>query len=105
MNAKTPRTPRKEEREEEPTGKEFPMPYDDEDPPFVEPDAELDALSGAAIGAAIEVHRGLGPGLDEGLYAGAYRVELGRRGISFACEVMIPVEYKGELIGTKRITS
>lgn len=75
------------------------MLYEDEDPPYVEPDA----LAHAAIGAAIEVHRVLGPGLDEGLYAAAYCVELRRRDIPFACEVVVPVEYKGELIGNKRI--
>ena len=33
------------------------MPYAGEDPPWVEPDAELDALAHAVIGAAIEVHK------------------------------------------------
>ena len=32
------------------------MPYDDEEPPFVEPDKELDTLAHAVIGALIEVH-------------------------------------------------
>jgi len=70
------------------------MPYEDEDPPYIdrpamEPDPELDALATAVIGAAIEVHRRLGPGLDEI--------------IPFARQVIVPVVYKGEVIGDKRL--
>ena len=79
------------------------MPYEDEEPPFWEADAELNALSGAVIGAAIEVHRRTGPGLDEGWYREALCVEFRLRGIAFAKEVIIEVEYKGEIIGTKRL--
>ena len=43
------------------------MPYEDEEPPYAEPDRELDALAHATIGAAMEVHKRLGPGLDENL--------------------------------------
>ena len=53
------------------------MPFDDEDPPFVEPDRELDALANAVIGVAIEVHKQLGAGLNESLYEAAMCVELG----------------------------
>ena len=79
------------------------MPYEDEEPPYVEPDAELDSLARAVIGAAIEVHRQLGAGLDESLYRNALCVELRNANISFAKEVIIDVTYKGEVIGTKRI--
>ena len=79
------------------------MPYEGEEPPWVEPDPELDALAHAVIGAAIEVHRRLGPGLDEGLYEGALCVEFRQRGVDFARQVIVPVLYKGEVIGEKRI--
>lgn len=79
------------------------MPYEDEEPPYAEPDPELTELTGAVIGAAIEAHRRLGPGLDEGLYAAAMWRELTLRGIPFEKEVIIEVEYKGEVIGAKRI--
>jgi GxxExxY protein len=79
------------------------MPYEDEDPPYVEPDPELDALAHAVIGAAIEVHRHYGPGLDEALYEAAMEVELKRRGVAFQSQVWIDVEYKGEVIGKRRI--
>jgi GxxExxY protein len=79
------------------------MPYDDEDPPYLEPDRELDELAHRVIGAAIEVHRELGAGLDEELYRNALIVEFRRRNIPFVKEVTIEVAYKGEFIGTKRL--
>lgn len=79
------------------------MPYEEEEPPYIEPDAELHALSGAVIGAAIEVHRRLGPGLDEALYAAGLAIEFRIREIAFAREVPVDVRYKGEVIGTKRL--
>ena len=79
------------------------MPYEGEDPPYVEPDAELDALAKAVIGAAIEVHRRFGPGLDEALYQAAMQVELRYRQIPFASQVSVPVLYREEPIGTRRI--
>ena len=84
------------------------MPYEDEEPPYVdrpvaEPDPGLDQLASTVIGAAIEVHRRLGPGLDEVLYESALCIELRLRGISFARQVIVPVLYKGEVIGEKRL--
>ena len=68
-----------------------------------EPEAEFDALTGNVIGAAIEVHRQLGPGLDEGLYENALAIELRLRGIKFSRQVIVPVVYRGEGIGEKRL--
>ena len=79
------------------------VPFEDEDPPYVEPDAELDAWAKAVIGAAIEVHRRLGPGLDESLYEAALLVEFQLRHIPFVSQVEVNVTYKGELIGNKRL--
>jgi GxxExxY protein len=79
------------------------MPYEDEEPPYVEPDPELDALAHAVIGAAMEVHKRLGPGLDEALYEGAMRVELQHRHIPFVHQVIVQVDYKGTVIGEKRL--
>jgi GxxExxY protein len=79
------------------------MPYEEEEPPFVEPDRELDALASAVIGACLEVHKKLGPGLDEGLYERALCVELRLRDIAFVHQVVVPVEYKGEVIGERRL--
>ena len=52
-------------------------------------------LTGEIIGAAIEVHRELGPGLLESAYHFCMCRELVLRGISFATEVALPVDYKG----------
>lgn len=79
------------------------MPFDDEDPPYVEPDVELNALAHAVIGAALEVHRRLGAGLDESLYRGAMCIELRKRGIDFICEMPVDVLYDGQVIGQRRI--
>lgn len=79
------------------------MPYEDEDPPYVEPDRELDDLARAVIGAAIEVHKQCGPGLDEEMYESAMEVEMTLRGIPFQSQVWVDVEYKGEQIGKRRI--
>ena len=56
---------------------------------------ELNELTEVIIGAAIEVHRHLGPGLLESAYQKCLCHELKLRGISFECEKILPVEYKG----------
>ena len=79
------------------------MPYDDEIPPFVEPDEEMNALTSSVIAAAIEVHKHFGPGLDEALYENALCSELRRRGIPFECQKAVNVVYKDELIGQRKL--
>jgi len=64
--------------------------------------ARLNPISEAIIGAAIEVHRGIGPGLLERVYAEALHHELTLRGIGFAREVPIEIEYKGLAIRGQR---
>ena len=49
----------------------------------------------AIIGAAIEVHRATGPGLLESAYQNFLPHEFALRGIGYAKEVPLPVEYKG----------
>jgi GxxExxY protein len=67
------------------------------------PNDELNSLTEQIIGAAIEVHRQLGPGLDESLYEAALAIELTLRNIRFARQVTIPVTYRGQAIGEKRL--
>ena len=55
-------------------------------------------LTGKIIGAAIEVHRILGPGLLESAYELALVKELRIRGIKVERQVVLPIEYKGEII-------
>ena len=79
------------------------MPFNDEDPPYLEPDVELNALSHSVIGAALEVHKRLGAGLDESLYRAAMCIELRKREIDFVCEMPVDVLYDGQVIGQRRI--
>lgn len=51
------------------------------------------------IGAAIEVHRNLGPGLLEATYQLCLAHEVDLRGIPFARELAIGLEYKGLSVG------
>lgn len=52
-------------------------------------------LTGSIIGAAIAVHKSLGPGLLESVYAECVKLELAALGLKFACEVPIPIVYRG----------
>ena len=62
-----------------------------------------DALSERVIGAAIEVHSRLGAGLTESMYELALCREFELRGIAFARQMPVPLEYKGTPIGDIRI--
>jgi GxxExxY protein len=55
-------------------------------------------LSHEIVGAAIEVHRFTGPGLLESIYEGALCREFTLRNISFERQVVLPVNYKGQLL-------
>ena len=52
-------------------------------------------LTEQIIGAGIEVYRELGPGLLESAYERCFCHELYLRGLSFQCQVDLPVTYKG----------
>jgi GxxExxY protein len=54
-----------------------------------------DPQTHAILGACLEVHKDLGHGFLESVYQAALERELGLRGIPFACEVPLPVRYKG----------
>jgi GxxExxY protein len=56
---------------------------------------QANVLSNQVIGAAIEVHRTLGPGLLESAYRNCLCRELELRGIPFAQEQALPLNYKG----------
>ena len=55
------------------------------------------------IGGAIEVHRVLGPVFLESVYEEALCVELALRGVPFARQVAVGVEYKGRAVGEARL--
>src|SRR5262245_57365186 len=72
-------------------------------PPRSEPREELDRWAHAVIGAAIEVHRYLGPGYLESIYEEALAIELELRGLHVRRQLIMPVEYKGHVVGEHRI--
>jgi GxxExxY protein len=66
------------------------------------PDILFKELSFAIVGAAIEVHKQLGPGFLEAVYRKALLYEFIVRGIQYEEEKILPVYYKGQLIGEYR---
>ena len=68
-----------------------------------EPSQELDQLAHAVIGAAIEVHRLLGAGFLESVYEEALCIELQLRGIPFASQVAVALNYKGRIVGQGKL--
>ena len=60
-------------------------------------------LTGKIIGCAMEVHSFLGNGFQEVIYQRALAIELRKAGIAFQRELEMPVNYKGERIGTRRV--
>jgi GxxExxY protein len=53
------------------------------------------ALTETLIGAAIEVHRDKGPGLIESIYEWCLTKELELRGLQYATQRLVVIEYKG----------
>ncbi len=57
-------------------------------------------LSQIIVDAAIEVHRSLGgPGLLESIYRDALAIEIKERGSDVEQEKLVPVKYKGHVMG------
>ena len=57
----------------------------------------------AIIGCAIEVHKYLGNGFQEVIYQRALELEMKAAGIAFLREYEMPIIYKDEQIGTRRV--
>jgi GxxExxY protein len=60
-------------------------------------------LTGKIIGSSMEVHKFLGNGFQEVIYQRALAIELSNAGISFEREKEMPIYYKNEQIGTRRV--
>ena len=60
-------------------------------------------LTGKIIGCAMEVHKRLGNGFQEVIYQRALEIEMRLAGISFSREFEMPIFYREEQIGTRRV--
>lgn len=60
-------------------------------------------LTGKIIGCAMEVHKRLGNGFREVIYQRALEIELRLEGIEFSREHEMPIFYREEQIGTRRV--
>ncbi|MFN4083399.1 MAG: GxxExxY protein [Bacteroidia bacterium] len=60
-------------------------------------------LTSKIIGCAMEVHKRLGNGFQEVIYQRALAIEMGLAGIAFSREYEMPIFYRDEQIGTRRV--
>ncbi len=60
-------------------------------------------ITSKIIGCALEVHKILGNGFQEVIYQRALEVEFSRNNILFNREHEMPILYKNECIGTRRV--
>lgn len=60
-------------------------------------------ITSQIIGAAMEVHRQLGNGFQEVIYQRALEIEMASRNLTFDREYVMPIYYKGQQIGTRRV--
>jgi GxxExxY protein len=60
-------------------------------------------LTGKIIGCAMRVHAALGNGFQEVIYQRAMVIEMTDSGLSFSREHEMPVYYKHQQIGTRRV--
>ncbi|MBS0623303.1 MAG: GxxExxY protein [Verrucomicrobia bacterium] len=60
-------------------------------------------ITGKILGCAFEVHKILGNGFQEVIYQRALEKEMALQGLSFAREFEMPIFYKDEQIGTRRV--
>ncbi|HEY6170980.1 MAG TPA: GxxExxY protein [Candidatus Kapabacteria bacterium] len=60
-------------------------------------------LTSRIIGCAMTVHSALGNGFQEDIYQRALQIELLSNGIAFEREKEMPIYYKGNYLGTRRV--
>ena len=64
---------------------------------------KYEELTHKIIGCAMRVHSALGNGFQEVIYQRAMEIEMADNGISFSREYEMPVYYKNQQIGTRRV--
>ena len=60
-------------------------------------------ITGKVIGAAMQVHKVLGNGFQEVIYQRALEMEMPYFGLNFRREFEMPILYRKEQIGTRRV--
>ncbi len=71
--------------------------------PVVQTNYKHSELTGKIIGCAMKVHSALGNGFQEVIYQRALEIEMSEAGIEFSREYEMPVYYKQQQIGTRRV--
>jgi GxxExxY protein len=66
-------------------------------------DPKIEQIVTEVIGAGLAVHRQLGPGFVESVYEHAIAFELRIRGLGFAQQSSIAVQYRGETVALRRL--
>jgi len=66
-------------------------------------ESEIDKLTHKIIGCAMQVHLTLGNGFQEVIYQRALAIEMTWQGLTFEREKEMPIFYRNEQIGTRRV--
>lgn len=64
---------------------------------------DIYAITHKIIGCAMQVHRTLGNGFQEVIYQRALAIEMSLAGLSFEREVGMPIFYREQQIGSRRV--
>jgi len=64
---------------------------------------EINEITRKIIGCAMQVHNTLGSGFQEVIYQRALAIEMRYAGLSFEREMEMPIFYRDEQIGTRRV--
>ncbi len=70
---------------------------------MIEEEYKYSELTGKIIGCAMKVHSALGNGFQEVIYQRALEIEMSDEGLIFNREYEMPVFYKQQQIGTRRV--
>ena len=64
---------------------------------------DINKLTHKIGGCIMEVHNQMGNGFQEVVYQRALSIEFGMQELSFVRELGMPLEYKGKLVGSRRV--
>lgn len=70
---------------------------------MIEEEYKYSELTGKIIGCAMKVHSALGNGFQEVIYQRALEIEMSDEGLIFNREHEMPVFYKQQQVGTRRV--